>query len=160
MIFIQDLKSRAVYWILFPLLFACLFILKLIEHNTVNQIFESAGINLVFLGVQMLAVSAYFSIKNKRWVKITTALLGWGDVLLLLCLTVCFSVLNYLLFYVMSLLLSLMTWMILKAVNLVKSQHIPLAGFQSIVLVLLFISAWWVWPLNLNSDAWLLQYFN
>jgi len=159
-IFVQDLLSRSVQWILFLCLFSCLLILRVMEHATIKEISASLGINFAFLAMQLLAVTIYFSIKNKGWINITKALLGWGDILFLLCLTVCFSILNYLFFYILSLLASLIIWIILRSLNLIKDRHIPLAGFQAMLLILLFIAVWWIKPLNLNSDNGLFQFFS
>src|SRR5258707_3905758 len=100
--FIQDIKNRSVYWFLFLVLIILLIILNILQHHLFTESWQPVLINLSFLLLQFMLVSLYFSIKNQRWIIITTNLLGWGDILFLLSITFYLSVLNFLFFYVIS----------------------------------------------------------
>jgi hypothetical protein len=156
-IFGQDIRSRSVYWWLFPALLIGLLNIRLLEHEPFTIIIRSTGMNLVFLVLQLLIVSAYFSLKHRSWVNITRQLLGWGDILFLAAITVYLSFLNYLLFYLVSLTMSLLIGLSFQAGN-GKPGQIPLAGLQALALALLLGVAWWYRPDDLTSDEGLLYF--
>jgi len=156
LIFLQDVRSRAVHWFLFPVLAGLLTIIRLYDHPWF-AIWQVASINMGFLAVQLLILTVYFSLKNKKWINITRQLLGWGDVLLLICLTVYLSALNFLFFYMVSLTGVLLLWLGWQGVSPKKSKYIPLAGFQSLIFILFLASDWWYWSFDLTDDAWLLN---
>lgn len=140
LIFIQDLKSRSVYWFLFPVLVILFFAISLLQHRSFFEILQPAWMNLSFLAIQMLLVSVYFSVKNKHWVNITNELLGWGDILLLVSVAFYLSVLNFLFFYLGSLVISLVCWLIWKLVLAKENKQVPLAGFQAIGMAVFLMS--------------------
>jgi len=157
MVFIQDLKNRSVYWFLFPALFVLLIGISLLQHRSFTEILRPACINSLFLAIQFLLVSAYFSIKNRKWVNITAELLGWGDILLLLPIACYLSVLNFLFFYIGSLIISLITWIFWQIVSIKKDKQIPLAGFQAIIFGIFLTFDWYWLHLNVTDDMWLLN---
>lgn len=150
LVFAQDMRSRSVYWFLFPVLIV-LFMMLTIPHA---HAWPPVLINIGFLLLQLLLVSAYFSVKQGRWVNITEELLGWGDILFLLSIAFYLSVLNYLFFYLSSLLSVLLFWLIFSPK---QDKHIPLAGLQALIFSFFLITAWWIRPVNVTSDDWLLQ---
>jgi len=96
--------------------------------------------NLIFLFAQLLLISVYFSVKEKKIVIITKDYLGIGDILFLICLAFFFSPLNFMAFYFGSLfiiLVGVLLYMLLK--KQVKPQ-LPLAGLQAILLMSLIIT--------------------
>jgi hypothetical protein len=157
-VFVQDVLSRSVYWVCFPLLAIVLLAYKLIHFQAVDVV-EPALINVAFLAMQLLIVSAWFSLKRGKWINITSGLLGWGDILLLVCLACYLSVLNFLFFYVVSLILILVFWFFtqLKATN--RDIHIPLAGLQALLFILVLSVDWWLSYPGLTDDGWLLKLF-
>jgi hypothetical protein len=155
MIFVQDLRSRSVYWFWFPVLLVLFIAAGILQYRSFTAIGETAFINCVFLALQFLLVSLYFSLKNRKWVNVTTGLLGWGDILLLLSVAFYLSVLNFLLFYMVSLIGALLTWLIWQAIADQKDKHIPLAGLQAIFLGAFLTVDWFRIHLNLTDDAWI-----
>ncbi|MGV8879641.1 MAG: hypothetical protein ACOH2A_11485 [Sphingobacteriaceae bacterium] len=154
---VQDLKSRSVYAFWFPallLLFAC----EQLSHQSILQIAKPVLINLAFLLLQFLLLSLYFSAKNRKWVNITSGLLGFGDIFFLVCIAFFLSVLNFVLFYVLSLLLILLCWLIWMWLPGAKNRHIPLAGLQAILFGLVFIVDWFLPMIDLTRDNWLLEF--
>jgi hypothetical protein len=107
--------------------------------------------------IQLLLVSAYFSVRQKSLVNITNELLGWGDILLLLSAAFYLSVLNFIFFYLISLMMSLAIWLIWQVLSGKKDTKIPLAGLQAIGLVLFLMSDWYGLHFNAADDTWLLN---
>jgi hypothetical protein len=157
LIFIQDWKNRAVYWFLFPLLAASLLFLNYLTHTGAEGIWQPTVINIGFLVLQLLLVTAYFSIKAKRPVNITRNLLGLGDILFLLSITFYLSVLNFLFFYIVSLVCVLLFWMLHQLIVSKKDKQIPLAGIQALLFTVLLAIDWWFLNVHLNDDTWLLK---
>jgi hypothetical protein len=154
-IFIQDLVSRSVYWIIFPLLAALYILTRILIPDSGWGMCESILLNIGFLALQLLLVTVYFSIKNKQFVNITADMLGWGDILFLLSTAFYLSTLNFIFFYLFSLILVLLSWIIWQIFS--KGKKIPLAGLQSLIFALFLASGWWLWHLDITKDDWLLQ---
>lgn len=157
-IFAQDVRSRSVSWFLFPVLMMLFIGMHLLTHPLFAETWHAVLINIAFLIVQFLIVSVYFSIKSKHWVNITNGLLGWGDMLFLVSVAFYFSVLNFLFFYITSLIVSLLAWVFWQAISKEKNKQIPLAGFQALLFVLFLATGWWIKSIDLTSDTWLLNF--
>jgi hypothetical protein len=158
MIFAEDMRSRSVHWFWFPVLAIGLVALRIQEVGlSVTELMYSAGATLVFLTLQLVLVTAYFSIKHKRITNITEGLLGWGDVLLLVSLTLYLPLLNFIMFYMGSLIIILLLWLVGRKSALVKQQTVPLAGLQAIAFVCLLTYSWLNPALSLVNDHQLIQ---
>lgn len=157
LIFVQDLRSRSVYWVLFPVLMLLFIATGLLQHRLWVDLLQPAMINGLFIVVQLLLVSAYFSLKSGKWINICAELLGWGDVLLLLSVAFYLSVLNFVFFYVSSLILTLLLWMTWQGVAGRKNKQLPLAGFQAMIFSVFLTGDWYGLHLNLTDDSWLLN---
>lgn len=156
-IFLQDIRERAVYWILFPVL-ALLFLgLRLLEHEVIAVVCRQMLVNIGFLAVQVMVVSAYFSLRRRQWTNITINMLGWGDLLFLLTLCFYLSVLNFLAFYIASLIIVLGTWITWQMIAGKVDKEVPLAGLQALLLAVALGVSWWICPVNLTDDDWLLR---
>ena len=156
-IFIQDIISRYVYWILFPPLALSFILMHVLQHEPFKELWIVVLINLVFLAIQLGIVTLYFSFKKRHWVNITSQMIGWGDILFLLCISFYFSNLNFLLFYLTSLILSLFFWLIWQSFLKTKNKQIPLAGLQSLLLTLFLSTDWYCIHINSTNDSWLLK---
>ena len=88
---------------------------------------------------------------------ITTNLLGWGDILFLLSISFYLSVLNFLFFYIVSLVGALLIWVTWQAVSKEKNKQIPLAGLQALIFTVFLAGDWWFNSFTLTDDAWLLH---
>jgi hypothetical protein len=157
LIFVQDIRSRSVYWVLFPVLTVLFIIMHLLQHHLFADAWQPVLLNSTFLALQFLIVSVYFSIKNKQWVNITTSFLGWGDMLFLLSIAFYLSVLNFLFFYIISLIAVLLIWMLWQAVAKEKNKQIPLAGLQALIFSVFLTGDWWFNSFDLTNDDWLLH---
>ena len=160
LVFIQDMWSRSVHWILFPVLIALFVGIHFIQHRVLAAVWQPVLLNILFLGFQLLVVSAYFSLKQGKLVNITTTVLGWGDILFLLSICFYLSVLNFLFFYVVSLIIVVFIWFSWQLISKEKDKNIPLAGLQALLFAIFFSFNLYFTPVNLNSDDWLLNLIN
>ncbi len=133
-IFFQDLKDRAVSWYFFPLLFLFTFLLRLQKIDITSCLLD-CGLNMLFVIVQLVMVWGYFSVKSRKFVNITKDYLGIGDILFLLAITPLFSPVVFVLFYVTSLLVIVISIILIRLVKANKNDYIPLAGLQSALLI-------------------------
>lgn len=154
----QDLRSRSVYWFWFPILLGLFLSADILEeHRSFSAIGQTSVVNCIFLVLQFLLLSLYFSVKNRRWVNIMTDLLGWGDVLLLLCIAFYLPVLNFLFFYIASLVVVLVIWFFWQVVSKGENKHIPLAGLQAMMFGLFLLACRFLLHGNVADDTWVLN---
>jgi hypothetical protein len=158
---VQDFKSRSVYWFWTPVLIFSFMGLNIFRLLSFDEYWLPVISNLLFIGLQLLVLSIYFSIKQKRFINITSQLLGWGDILFFLSIAFYLSVLNFLFFYIASLIVVLCCWLPWQAFSKVKDRHIPLAGLQSLLLILFLVADWYCFHFNATDDRWLyvLRYY-
>ncbi len=127
----QDFKFRAISWPLLLLLMLLLLLTKGFQPET--------GINLLFVAAQLVFLTLYISLKNKRFTNIIDTYLGLGDILFLVVICAAFSTYEFIIFYTAGLLFSLLAFMIYRLVNRKASAEIPLAGLMSIAMIALLI---------------------
>ncbi|WP_158800279.1 hypothetical protein [Pedobacter sp. L105] len=150
----QDMRYRAVYWICFPFLGILLLLFKQ-QHTSMYDVLTESVYAFLFIGIQFVLLSLYFSLKNKRFINITHQYLGWGDILFLLAITFYLSPVNYVLFYVGSLIVVLLytftQQILLKKVN----PQIPLAGLQALLLCFVLVFSLINPSFKLYTDSWI-----
>jgi len=139
---IEDIKYRSVRWWLFALIGFGFIGVEYTRFSIVDT-----GLNIGFVSVQVLLLFTYFSIKEKRVVNITTNYLGMGDIVFWLAACFLFSLPNYIVFFISSLMFAALVYGIMKLSNMHKQTTIPLAGLQSIVVGMMLL-------LNLISKDW------
>lgn len=158
LIFVQDMKFRAVTWIAFPILFLAALWHGLMLNNSLEQLWIDFSFNMMFLLIQYGVLTLYFSLKHRQLVNITKAYLGLGDVLFLICCTVIFSPINFILFYLSSTVVVILIHFISALITKVNPK-IPLAGFQALMLMLVLISVQLIMKVNVYDDSWLSSYY-
>jgi hypothetical protein len=158
LIFVQDVKSRSVYWVLFPLLIVLFIISDLIGHKTFDGVSQPVLFNTGFLCLQLLIITCWFSLKAKKWINIAVNLLGWGDILFLTAIGFYLSFINYLFFYIISLIFTLSVWLIWQFIANNKGKYIPLAGIQAFALMGFLSADWWIFHFDATKDYWLLHF--
>jgi len=148
---------RSVHWFWFPLLAVALVALRYIESSTAFEILISAAINIAFLFAQLLLVTIYFSVKQGRLINITKGLLGWGDILLIVSIAFYLSSINFIFFYIISLVVVLLGWLTyIKFISIIQ-QQIPLAGLQAILFALVLITSYWNSTLTFTNNGLLIE---
>ena len=153
----QDFRYRAVYWICFPLLGMLFLFLKYLQAGAADSLWHSI-FGLSFFAVQLLLLWAYFSLMHKKLINLTDSYLGWGDVLFLAIVPFYLSPVNYIAFYMGSLVLVLLYVLVAKLivskVNQVANTQIPLAGLQAMILGAVLLLSIFLPQLKLYDDAW------
>lgn len=126
--FYEDFKYRGIQWWLFLAL--ALFSVVYGFYKTQNFEFLSAVPWSVLIALLLISsVLALFWLKSK--IPLNKAL-GLGDVLFILAITPLFSTFDFILFLSISFLASAVIHLLLQQVK--KSDTVPLAGYQSLVL--------------------------
>ncbi len=156
-IFFQDLKFRAVSWIVFPILFVIAWGVGYFDTGSLSITWRHFSINFLLLFTQLLAVTLYFSLKNRKLVLITKGYLGWGDILFLVCACVLFSPINFILFYLGSAIFVMMGHLIWRSLGTVNPK-IPLAGMQAMMLTLLSLTVNQYLGYSFYDDRWLMNW--
>jgi len=150
----QDMRYRAVYWICFPVLAALLFVLKQQEMQWKEALIET-GYGIVFFGTQLVLLWIYFSLKNRKLTDITSGYLGLGDILFLMAITFYLSPVNYILFYIGSLIVVLIYTLGQRIFLKKEEPEIPLAGLQALLLGLVLIVSIVQPGLQPTNDSWI-----
>lgn len=158
-VFFQDRRYRAVYWWMYPILTILLLFLKN-EHITWPLILEDGLYNLVFIGLQLFVLSLYFSFKNKKLINITQGYIGWGDILFFVALAFYLSPFNFAVFYLSSLIVIIFFLIISGKYKSDTSYQIPLAGWQSVLFLLMLLLQWQKVIPSLTDDYWLVRGFS
>jgi hypothetical protein len=136
----EDFAERQVHWSYFPILAGAGGVHAYEELHSMEKLAMYAGCNLAFLMIQFLLLKSYFFIRQTAMVSIIDRKIGWGDILFLLAAAFFFSPLNFIWFYLSSLLFSLLVSLLWSTYRRSALRSIPLAGLQSVFL-LLFIGA-------------------
>ncbi|MBS7565382.1 hypothetical protein KHS38_13300 [Mucilaginibacter sp. Bleaf8] len=157
MITIEDMRSRSVHWFWFPALAIGLAALRGQQGQSIKEIGSSLAITFSFLAVQLLLVTAYFSVKHRQLVNIANGMLGWGDILFLLSVAFYMPILHYMAFYIISLIIVLLASFIYMQISGKKQLAIPLAGGQAILFALLLICSWLLPACDLTNDEALIH---
>ena len=152
---IQDFKYRAVYWIAFPVLSILLFLDRSFKQETMT-ILQNTLFNLSFVLLQLLIVTVWFSLKNKKWINLIKGFLGLGDILFLIGIACYLSFASFIVFYIASLLFVLIIWLIWSNLKKASSNQVPLAGLQAILFLAVIVSSWWIYPVTLTDNDWAL----
>lgn len=140
----QDLKSREVYWFLLPTLMLLLGLQHYSNTLEVNFIVSSMiNILTVLIVLGLLYLYTVLIIKKSFFKEV----FGLADALYFLALAIAFPTATFVIIFVFSLLFSLLTWLLVRQKS--KFDAVPLAGYMSIFLILIFIGNWCTNTINL-----------
>lgn len=125
----QDVKMRLIH-IALPI---AILILGIALKKDVLDIVEM-GMSLLFLLLNFVVITIYFSIKKRAFTNPFDSMIGWGDVVFLIALIPLFPFRSYLVFFVFGMLFSLLLFTVMR--QLYPTQNtIPLAGYLSIFVL-------------------------
>lgn len=132
----QDFKLREVYLISYILIWGLLttkfIFLKSIDLGVVK-------VNCAILGIVLSSLVFYYLLRyGLNFLERLKTGIGFGDILLLPVLITSFSPFNFVLFLVVSLLISLIYWTV-NQLLISKEPTVPLAGIQTLLLNLIII---------------------
>ncbi|MFK8103067.1 MAG: hypothetical protein AB8G15_11100 [Saprospiraceae bacterium] len=141
----EDFNYRGIHW-----WWLLLLLLSILGWRPWN--YEQIVINWGFLISQFILLTAYFSFKRKAFTCIIDQYLGLGDILFLLVIAILFSPFNFLLFFLGSLITSLVFFLVYQSLFPAPSAPtIPLAGAMAITLIIvLFASEIFKHPIHLD----------
>lgn len=151
---VQDLKYREISWFLIPLLL-CSFLAKGLFLISSHQLIGYSLYNVGFIAIQLLVLTAYMSVKNKKLTNIVNSYLGLGDVLFFIVICVAFSPVNFIFFYVLSLLFTLGGFIAYNILIKKAKKEIPLAGAMAMVMTTLILVNQWMPQFNFYNDDYI-----
>ncbi|MNK23697.1 hypothetical protein D3C87_419950 [compost metagenome] len=132
--FFQDIKSRHIHIILPPIVFLGGAYL-LLQNLSWNKSVEIIAYNLIFLFLTFFILIIYMSLKNRTFQNPFKNYFGLGDLLFYLAVSPLFVLHNYILFFILSMIFSIVLFFIFK--KFLKKDSIPLAGYASLLLLIL-----------------------
>ena len=144
-IFYQDIKYRAVWWFLFPAFLVSAGFLYFL-NSPVEIMLLNFGLNLLVLTL-ILSISFLYA-RFKMKVLFFKEAFGIGDLFFFLGLTVAFPTLSFIVILVFCLIFSLILHLFL-AHN--SQQTVPLAGYASFFLILVYLSNWFLFYNNIYT---------
>jgi hypothetical protein len=154
LIVFQDFKQRQISWFLIPLSFAGFaYKASLYKENTLSVFL----FNTAFIVLQLICLTIYFSIKNKKFFNIIDTYVGLGDVLFFIVLCTVFSPLNFITFYVCSMVVTLLAIIAYNLFSARQTKDIPLAGAMAGALMILIIITRMVPGVDFYNDGYLLN---
>jgi len=133
--FWQDLKFRAIHWLVFALVF-------LISVSTVyfNEgiSWRSMFMNMFFSTLVVVLLFLFLSLKNRVWTNAFKAHMGLGDYLFFLAVSPLFGQENFILFFISGMFFAaIIQPLLLFFLNRYENRTIPLAGLLSLYILLL-----------------------
>jgi hypothetical protein len=157
--FMQDIKHRQISWWLIPVL-AFIILLKALTIIAFKELLYFFIVNFAFFLTQLLLLTVYFSLKNKRYVNIINSYLGIGDILFIIVICMFFSPVNFIFFYIGSLMITLIGILIYKIIKKRKEEEIPLAGAMAFMLAIGLLFNNLYQPINFYNDQLFLSLFH
>ncbi len=153
----QDLKTRSVSWYLFPLLALSGGALTFSELRSPGLLLYYIAINCGFLVLQYLLLKLWLFLRNGRNTTVIDHSIGKGDLLFLLATCCFFSPVNFILFYMLSLLFSLLLYIFIRRWHFFSGDFktVPLAGLQAGFLILV-LPLYDILKHPLTDDIWIL----
>lgn len=128
-IFVQDVRQRAVYWFLFPVLCAVG-----IWYKWNSLLIEMIKWNTFFIVFCLLMLSFYVSIKEKTWTPIWKGYFSWGDICFLGAIIPILPFPTFLVYFTFGTILALF----IHTISLLKNEKvntIPYAGYMAATLI-------------------------
>ncbi|MEZ2337942.1 hypothetical protein AB6735_20000 [Mucilaginibacter sp. RCC_168] len=157
LVWVHDLRYRAVSWIIFPFLFGGIVLLRWVSGETFADVWPQFLSNVGLLLIILLLLNLYILVKSRRLVNITKQYIGSGDILFFLVPACSLSILNFHFFFLTSLVCTALIQAVWSTIN--KNKKIPLAGLLALFLMLFLSSDWWFFHQGITNDNWLLQFY-
>lgn len=130
LIFLQDLKFRAIH-IMLPVLIFIVGLYVFYQSNYDSSILLQ---NILFLVITFFGLYLYLVIKHKKLIN-PFHLVGIGDFLFFVAIIPYFSTANYILYFITGMLFSILSFLIIKLTS--KTNLVPLAGLLALYMIIL-----------------------
>lgn len=128
-LFIQDIKYRLVHIGILVLLFIISIVYWYVNSLEIIPTLYS----FTFITINLISLKLYTLMTKKEKTEDLIYGLGLGDILFFIAIIPLFSTLNFILFFITGLLLSMLIHLLVSLQN--KNRLIPLAGYLSIYLI-------------------------
>jgi len=128
----QDLKYRAIHVVLPIILFATAIARFLILDYPIYELVSTA----IFLVLVLLGLFIYVYVKSKKLINPIDSSIGLGDIVFFVAIIPLFFSTTYIVFFSTGMLFSIVCYFLFTK-N--KENHIPLAGYLSVYMLLLFV---------------------
>jgi len=128
----QDLKYRHIH-IVWPAGLFIAAIYTIISKFTNKDAYVITAYNSGFFLFVFLVLFIYMSIKNRQMLNPFKNYFGLGDLLFYLSISPLFLLNNYVLFFVLSMVFSIIVFTLFR--KMLSTKSIPLAGYASILLI-------------------------
>jgi hypothetical protein len=128
----------------------------ILELSNIRLLFYHSIMNLGFLVLNSVFIIIYYSIKNKNIINPLGKYIGLGDVLFYIGITLLFSPVNFIMFFIIGLFITLSFYLIRYQAVKSTNRKIPLAGFVSIILIAL-IGLSQIFGLDLRNDSFFID---
>lgn len=133
-VFIQDWKFRRIHLVLPLVIFAAsFFMIPVKKYDLLQIVLFNAGFFLITLSI----LTAYMSVKSKKFLNPFQHYFGLGDLLFYVAITPLFVLKNYILFFILSLLFAIILQFGLR--KFIKEETVPLAGFSALFLFIIIL---------------------
>ncbi len=152
----QDFRFQAVSWIFFLIGFVLTMWIS-VKVDYLPDIFLNVVINTLFVLFQLCIIYLFTWIKYKQRKNIFKSVFGFGDLLFLIMIIPLFSPLNFIVFFIASIIFSLLVYSIINWLRIYKKQRVPLAGLQSLFLLVVIISQIFI-KFSLYNDYIILEH--
>lgn len=132
----QDIRERAVFWFLFPLIALCAGML--FYFGTVPELFYMATLlNVAFVVLLLLAVFLYGRLKLRT---AFSSVFGLGDVLFFFAVCCSFSTVSFIVVFCSALVFSLILHLLVSKNQ--TPETVPLAGYMGLFFGLVYLGSW------------------
>lgn len=137
LIFWEDFKFRLVNILYFPAILVIAFVVFILENGVYNNIVFS----LIFVFLNLICIKIYTTLKSKHFNGVFFKIPGLaeGDIFLFFAIIPVFSFVNYVLFFITGLFISLLIHLFILKFKIDKRETIPLAGYLSLYLGVLIL---------------------
>lgn len=136
-VFYQDLRYRGIYWWTFILVFVGSVCYNFSSLSMTEILYKG-----LFVLLNLLALTVYISIKNRRLTAIWNGYFAAGDILFLLAILPLFSFFQFVLFFVIGTIGTLLLHFFALMVSSKYEKTIPFAGNMAILLFLAELFNW------------------
>lgn len=147
----MDFTSRSVQLFLLIGLFV-LNMLYVSVYNGIGTALQQFFINSTFTAMVTVVLFVYYRMKERPGTGFINTKLGAGDVVFWLCITPLFSLMNFILFFIVSLVLVLVIVFVQLSISK-KAGLVPLAGWQALILLLLMAANTFITKFNFSIDV-------
>ena len=123
----QDFKEREISLFLL-LLLAVLLMVRGIISVGLPELKREILLNWSFLFIQLFLLTTVYTIKNRGFKDFTKNYIGWGDIVFYAIIALLLPLANYVLFFIVGLITTLIAAFAIKHILKTKFTTIPLAG--------------------------------